>query len=56
VSLSLDRFGRGPTVTASYLLAALSMIGVAATGSAATVRCKRLATADAPRHITVCAR
>jgi MFS family permease len=40
VSFGLDRLGRGPTVTVSYLLAALSMIGVAAvtaTGSAGAV-------------------
>jgi MFS family permease len=40
VSFGLDRLGRGPTVTASYLLAALSMITVAAvtaTGSPTAV-------------------
>ncbi len=40
VSFGLDRLGRGPTVTVSYLLAALSMVGVAAvtaTGSAGAV-------------------
>lgn len=40
VAFGLDRIGRGPTVTLSYLLAAFSMVGVAAaavTGSQAVV-------------------
>ena len=40
VSFGLDRLGRKPTVTLSYLMAALSMLGVAAaagTGSAGAV-------------------